>query len=135
MMYRHQPFGATAVLLNTILTALATCTSFLTPGDLESLPWALSSHHGTAVLALLHGLDRRVATAKQEVGRAKHDKRERKKAEDQERQEEEKREKAAQREHEKLCKAAEVAKRKLEEAEAKHVKALAQALEREEKAY
>ncbi|KII90534.1 hypothetical protein PLICRDRAFT_157733 [Plicaturopsis crispa FD-325 SS-3] len=92
--YTPSSFGASALLPDLILTALASNTSLNTVDDLSSLkiPWMFAKKHGDEVLDIV----RRVDTARKQVlDSAKIEKREKKKRETAERNERKRQEKLA----------------------------------------
>ncbi|KAM5534909.1 hypothetical protein V8D89_011464 [Ganoderma adspersum] len=99
--YKSQPFGAQGILPDSVLTSLASCTSFHTLNDVRDLRWVLAKQHAGEVLALLKNLDQELALeeiAKEQAQLEKEAESER---------ETEKARKAAEKEADKVRKAAE----------------------------
>ena len=71
--YKTQPFGAQGILPNSILTSLATCTSFCTLDNVCELRWVLAKQHVGEVLKLLEELDWEVALEEMAKARVQWD--------------------------------------------------------------
>ncbi|KAM5538411.1 hypothetical protein V8D89_008013, partial [Ganoderma adspersum] len=99
--YSNQLFGAEGILPDSILTSLATRTSYCTADDIHTLHWILAKQHTTEVLQLLKGLDQKVVLEEMVKERAQKD------------------EEVAEREQERICKMIEAAKKCEEAAERK----------------
>ncbi|EJF60636.1 hypothetical protein DICSQDRAFT_170794 [Dichomitus squalens LYAD-421 SS1] len=103
--YKSQPFGPPGILPDTVLTALATRTSYRALEDIRDLRWILAKRHATEVLKLLENLDREVALDDMREEKSKREAEDiRKKAREDER------------EHERIRKVLEAAKKREEAA-------------------
>ncbi|PIL33823.1 transporter [Ganoderma sinense ZZ0214-1] len=71
--YKTQPFGAQGILPDSVLTSLASRTSFRTLEDVRELRWVLAKQHAAKVLKMLEELDREVALEEIAKEQARHD--------------------------------------------------------------